>query len=197
MNEGNILKRNKKFRFLSEFVRYILSEILSLFYAKKLNKSIKQISNIFYKTTKNIFSFFEFSFYAKNRINITSLVFIITFSLFCLDSTLHGAIIPDNTSYGTMSNVSTKTISHTTPSGTNRLMIVGVSAQQPGASVSSLTYNGVALTKLGNVSNASQSRIEIWYLKSPTVGTFNVVLTNAVQRPDYGSIVLALNDSGN
>lgn len=179
MNEGNILRRNNKFRFLSELIRYILSDILSLFYTKKLNKSIKQISNIFYKTSKNIISFFEFSFYAKNRIINTSLVFTIIFSLFCLVSTLHGAIIPDNTSYGTMSNVSTKTIAHTTPSGSNRLMIVGVSAQQPGASVSSVTYNGVALTKLGNVSNASQSRIEIWYLKSPAVGTFNVVLTNS------------------
>lgn len=179
MNEGNILRRNNKFRFLSELIRYILSDILSLFFTKKLNKSIKQISNIFYKTSKNIISFFEFSFYAKNQINNTSLVFTIIFSLFCLVSTLHGAIIPDNTSYGTMSNVSTKTIAHTTPSGSNRLMIVGVSAQQPGASVSSVTYNGVALTKLGNVSNASQSRIEIWYLKSPAVGTFNVVLTNS------------------
>ncbi len=91
----------------------------------------------------------------------------------------NAAIIPDNTSFGTMSNVSTKTISHITPSGSNRLMIVSISAQQPGASVSSVTYNGIALTKLGNVSNASQSRIEIWYLKSPAVGTFNVVVTNS------------------
>lgn len=57
--------------------------------------------------------------------------------------------------------------------------MVGVSAQQPGASVNSVTYNGASPPKLGNISSSNQSRIEIWYLKAPAVGTYNVVVNNS------------------
>ncbi|MEZ4959932.1 MAG: DNRLRE domain-containing protein, partial [Saprospiraceae bacterium] len=81
--------------------------------------------------------------------------------------------------YGTFNNSSSATISYTNASGSNKLLVVGVSAQQPGQSVNSVTYNGLALTKLGKFSNSNQSRIEIWYLKAPPVGTYNVVVSNS------------------
>ncbi len=89
------------------------------------------------------------------------------------------AIVLGATTTGLMNNSNTATISHTTASGSNRLMIVGVSAQQPGASITSMTYNGTSLTKLVRVTNASQTRVEIWYLVAPAVGTFNVVVNNS------------------
>ena len=45
MNEGNILRRNKKLRFISELRRYILSDMLRPLHINKVNKTIKQ----FYK----------------------------------------------------------------------------------------------------------------------------------------------------
>ncbi len=105
---------------------------------------------------------------------------VLCLSLFLMSlSNVHAAIIPNNTSSATMSNTSSVTISHITPSGANRLMMVGISAQQRAASVTSVTYNGVALTKLGNLSHSSQTRIEVWYLKNPSIGTFNVVVSNS------------------
>ena len=94
-------------------------------------------------------------------------------------STLTAQITPGTATYGTFNNSSSATISYANASGTNKLLLVGVSAQQPNGSVTSITFNGTALTKLGNISHSSQSRIEIWYLKSPSVGTFNVVVNNS------------------
>ena len=56
---------------------------------------------------------------------------------------------------GVLNNASSATISYTNASGTNQVLMVGVSAQQPGSSVTSITYNGVSLTKLGNLSNSN------------------------------------------
>jgi|GEM_PF-4223988 len=80
---------------------------------------------------------------------------------------------------GTLNNASSTTISYTNTSGSNKLLVVGVSAQQPYGYVTSITYNGTQLTKLGNLSNSNQGRIEGWYLVNPPVGTFNVVVNNS------------------
>lgn len=77
-----------------------------------------------------------------------------------------------------MSNASSANFSHTTAAGDDRLLLLGISAQQPGASVTSVTYAGQSLTKVGNLSNSSQSRVEIWQLVNPPVGTHQVLLQN-------------------
>jgi hypothetical protein len=85
-------------------------------------------------------------------------------------------VVLSATSTGSGSNASSVIINHTTAAGSNRLMVVGISAQQPASTTTSVTYNGVNLTKLNAVSNASQTRVEIWYLVAPPVGNYNLTV---------------------
>jgi len=90
-----------------------------------------------------------------------------------------GSVSIDAVSTGVTTG-SSLTISHTT-SGTNRLMLVGVSiAKQTGGapSVSSITYNGVGLSLVGAQANSdNKGRMEIWRLVAPATGANNVVVT--------------------
>ena len=85
----------------------------------------------------------------------------------------------------------TMTISHTT-SGTDRLMIVGVSINPPfDEVVDTLTYNGTALTFVGADQQDEDARIEIWSLVAPNTGTHDVVITfnptpEAARTPNAG-----------
>ncbi len=67
-----------------------------------------------------------------------------------------------------------------TVAGTNNVLVVGVSMNitgNTGATVSSVTYNGVALTLAGAHNDTGNSRrVEIWYLVAPATGTNNVVV---------------------
>ena len=67
-----------------------------------------------------------------------------------------------------------------TVTGTNNVLIVGVSMNisgNAGATVSSVTYNGTALTLAGFHNDAgSTRRVEIWYLVAPATGTHNIVV---------------------
>lgn len=47
-----------------------------------------------------------------------------------------------------------------------------------GATVTSVTYNSVAMTKINNVVNSNLSNVTLWYLVAPTTGT-NVVSVTA------------------
>jgi hypothetical protein len=72
---------------------------------------------------------------------------------------------------------SSKTVSHTT-SGTNRLMIVGVSIDnREQETVASVTYNGLSLSLVGTRTNSNDARVELWRLIAPPTGTHNVVVT--------------------
>jgi prepilin-type N-terminal cleavage/methylation domain-containing protein len=83
----------------------------------------------------------------------------------------------DNTSSGSIDGLSSITISHTT-SGQNRLMLVGVSYNNDNLeTVTSVTYNGTALTKVGERANADDSMVYIYSLVAPDTGTYNVVVT--------------------
>jgi hypothetical protein len=66
-----------------------------------------------------------------------------------------------------------------TVSGNNRLLIVGVSINQSAASesVSTVTYNGTALTRIGAVVRNDNVQAELWYLLAPIAGTHNVIVT--------------------
>ena len=47
-----------------------------------------------------------------------------------------------------------------TVSGMDRILIVGVSYRDLGQSVSSITYNGIALTRIATANNAGQVTVE-------------------------------------
>ncbi|MFV1965127.1 MAG: DUF4347 domain-containing protein [Pirellulaceae bacterium] len=85
----------------------------------------------------------------------------------------------DATSTGTAAtSANSVTVSHTT-SGSNRLMLVGISfGHDSGDSVSSVTYNGTSLSLVGarDNNNSSDSRVEIWSLVAPDTGTHDVVV---------------------
>jgi hypothetical protein len=73
--------------------------------------------------------------------------------------------------------VDTFTVSHAT-SGTNRLMLVGISLDPSNdETVSSITYNGTPLTYVGSATYSNDARAEIWQLVAPDTGTHDVVIT--------------------
>ena len=67
---------------------------------------------------------------------------------------------------------------HTVGSGPRQILVVSVGLLSVINSVISLTYNGMALTKLrSDVSVSTTVRTEIWYLSSPTQGSHTVAIT--------------------
>lgn len=69
--------------------------------------------------------------------------------------------------------------SHTTATGSNRYLIVGVSMLSvAGSTVSSITYNSVAMTFLGAISSVSGAvRAELWGLVAPSTGSNSIAVT--------------------
>ncbi|MFO0923547.1 MAG: DUF4347 domain-containing protein [Pirellulales bacterium] len=65
--------------------------------------------------------------------------------------------------------------SHTVASGSDRVMYVTLAIDGLGASVSSVTYGGVALTQVGRTTG--NHAVEIWRLVSPTVGTGTIAVS--------------------
>ena len=89
------------------------------------------------------------------------------------------AITTDNVSTGTaITGDNSITISHKT-SGTNRLLLVGISfGEDKGDDVSSVSYKGNPLSLIGARDNGDDalSRVEIWALVAPNNGNHNVVV---------------------
>ncbi len=70
-----------------------------------------------------------------------------------------------------------QTWSHTVTSGSNGILIVSVSIKT-NAVVGSVTYNNKPLTfAIGWNESSGKVRSEMWYLKAPDTGTFNIVVT--------------------
>ena len=84
----------------------------------------------------------------------------------------------DGTNSAAGTNVVSVMISHTTGTGPNRLMLVSVGTDQT-ITVSSVTYNGVALNSVTNAADAGSAkpRVEIFRLVNPASGTHNLVVT--------------------
>jgi hypothetical protein len=83
---------------------------------------------------------------------------------------------------------SSKTVSHTT-SGSNRLMIIGVSINPDNDQyVTSVTYAGQALTKLAHAVISDDARAELWYRVAPATGTNDAVVTFNRGNEDGGVI---------
>jgi uncharacterized repeat protein (TIGR01451 family) len=84
----------------------------------------------------------------------------------------------------------TLTFAHTTTTTVNGLLLVGVDMDingVHGATVTGVTYNGVALTPVGAHNDAAPSRrVEMWYLLAPGSGNENIVVT--VDLPTNGTV---------
>ena len=92
-------------------------------------------------------------------------------------SSAHAVITVDSVSTAVDNNPTSLTVSHTT-AGADRLMIVGVSLNNDDfETVTSVTYNGLALTFVGQVSQNDDARVELWSMLAPPTVTANVVVT--------------------
>ena len=95
------------------------------------------------------------------------------------------------TSSGSTTDQPTVTVSHTVLSN-NELMLVGISMEPDGESVSSVTYNGTNLTLVGIEEDASGgARVEIWVLQFPATGVFDVVVN--LTGTDHQGVVVGVN----
>ena len=75
----------------------------------------------------------------------------------------------DHTSTGVNASMTTNTftVSHPTGSGTNRMMLVGIS--QEDSQVTGVTYGGVALTLVGK-DETNWSYVDLYMLQNPPTG---------------------------
>ncbi len=100
----------------------------------------------------------------------------------------------DEVSTGTTQG-SVLTIPHTT-SGTDRLMMVGVSINNDFfETVSSITYAGVNLTLVTTRTEEDDARAEVWRLIAPPTGTHNVVITFSAA-PTRGAVAGVITFTG-
>jgi hypothetical protein len=90
------------------------------------------------------------------------------------------AIVFDATSNSTeQASASSVSWSHTC-TGSNLVLVVGISSRDitlGNRTVSSVTYNGVTLTKARSDDNALTARTEMWYLINPSTGSNTVTVT--------------------
>jgi Immunoglobulin domain len=91
-----------------------------------------------------------------------------------------GGIMVDNVTSTNSGSVGGTNLTwlHTVGTGANGLLVVSVSTHS-GRAVSSVTYGGMALTKMGSVINAAGTHVsaEMWFLNSPPPGAANIVVT--------------------
>jgi hypothetical protein len=82
----------------------------------------------------------------------------------------------DNTSSAIGNGLASVTISHMT-TGTDRLMLVGISIDPHGNVINSVNYNGDSLTFIGAIEpGGAHTRVEIWALVAPDNGMHDVVV---------------------
>ena len=130
---------------------------------------------------------------SQRRRVLAILVFVL--SLLAVLPLAHAQVAVDATTSSsadlTGAGTSTITFKHKT-SGTNRLLVVGVSmniANAPASSVAGVTYGGTALALLGTHNDAANTRrVEMWYLLAPATGN-NVSIVVSVRVPVAGAVV--------
>lgn len=89
------------------------------------------------------------------------------------------AIALDSTGTATQSLSNSVTFSHTC-SGSDRILFVNAAAAYAGlGTVSSVTYNGVAMTLIDFCNPQANFYQSLWYLVAPDTGTHNVVITGS------------------
>ncbi|WP_218029039.1 Ig-like domain-containing protein [Segetibacter aerophilus] len=94
-------------------------------------------------------------------------------------STANTVVVLDNTTTASGRGASV-TVPHTIGTGTDRLMLVGVSyANTNNPAIQSITYGGVPLTLVGTVKSDGTETVAIYRLLSPASGSANVVVNMA------------------
>lgn len=87
----------------------------------------------------------------------------------------------DAVSTGSGDEVSSLTVSHTTTTESNRLLLVAVAAEDATAGtdqeVSGITYDGTAMTNVSAFPTDAYHRLELWYLLAPSTGANNIIVT--------------------
>ena len=111
------------------------------------------------------------------------------------------AVAFDATANGSGSAISSLTFAHTC-TGSNLLLVVCVAwadTSVSGASLTSITYNGVALTQYSS-NGAGVGTNEVWYLIAPSTGAHNVVVTwtnvNPAEAPSTNGVAGSLSFTG-
>lgn len=103
------------------------------------------------------------------------------------------AIAYDNATGGSATATNTLTYSHTTGTLTDGVLIVGVGYFLKSASITGITYGGVAMTKrLRYDDGTRQATAEVWYLANPASGANNVVVTKSEATAGLSSVALTL-----
>ena len=104
---------------------------------------------------------------------------------------------------GTADGVSTISFSHTTGTGADRLMLVGIAANNYSTSrtISSVTFtpsagSGTALTPAGSIENGSGRLAAIYYLVDPPSGVSGTVAVTFSGSVGYGIVAGAANFQG-
>lgn len=93
------------------------------------------------------------------------------------------------TTTGQSNSTSTLTFSHTVSTGSDRLLMVGVSTGASysngtnASTVNSVTYGGVTMTLVGSVNANGNVRTFMYALVNPSVGTANVIVNTSASRP--------------
>ena len=83
----------------------------------------------------------------------------------------------DATSNSSTTTATSLTFSHTTGTGGNTIIVVVVAWRDAARTVSSVTYNALALTALTQRDNTVDDHVQIFYRVAPTTGANNVVVT--------------------
>ena len=117
-----------------------------------------------------------------NLFSYSIILFLFLFIL--LPPHIDAAITVDASSYvvAPSKTATTASWSHTVGTGSNTLLAVGVSVENPSTqtnNVTSVTYGGTALTRIGTqslISGTSFYLTEIWYLLSPASGTATITV---------------------
>jgi len=132
-----------------------------------------------------------------------SVFFCVLLSSLLISTNVHAQVALDaSTSAAALLTTATNsiTLAHTS-TGSNLVLVVGVSMNifaGNTATVRSVTYNSVSLTKAGSHNDsASQRRTEMWYLIAPATGNKNVVVTvNVPAAATIGTVVGATTFTG-
>lgn len=91
--------------------------------------------------------------------------------------TSYPIIVPNSNNQTSVNNAQTLTLSNfVSIKLPNNILVVSVAYSQVPTGTT-VTYNGLSLTKIGSVTGSAQHYVEMWYLKNAPTGTFNIVAT--------------------
>ena len=127
-----------------------------------------------------------------------------TVTVVVANSSSSGGVTVGTATHSTVGSGTTLSWSHTVDSASSRVLVVGISTESAynvACTIASVTYGGVALTKIAELSTGGQSQTlnrdctSMWYLASPATGTATIAVT-ATTANDYGIIGGAVELSG-